>query len=92
MNKWTSIRLAVVTLLVCYVCFAYTNIFIRVLSFLVAVFFAINAYCFFEHAVLFRNKWQTATTGKRRTPPGPSVVAGSIFLALAIGLMVYCFH
>ncbi len=92
MNKWTSILLWAVTALVVYLCFAHTGLAIRGISFLVSIGLAIMAYCFFEHAVLFLNKWRTATTGKRRTPPGQSVIAGSILSLLAIASMLFCFH
>jgi 4-hydroxybenzoate polyprenyltransferase len=92
MNSRTSILLLVVTALVCYLCFAQTQLVIRGICFLVSIALAIMAYCYFEHAVLFRDKWQAATSGKRRTPPGQSVIAGSIFLLLAIASMVFCFH
>ncbi|MGZ5543545.1 MAG: hypothetical protein ACXWIU_02625, partial [Limisphaerales bacterium] len=81
-----------VTALVVYLCFAHAVLAIRGISFLVSICLAIMAYCFFEHAVLFRNKWRTATNGKRRTPPGQSVIAGSVLLLLAIASMVFCFH
>jgi hypothetical protein len=85
------IKLAVVMVLFVWVCFAFPVIVVRVLGILASIFLALNAYCFFEHAVLYRDKWETATTGKRRTPPGQSVIAGSIFLALAVALIVFCF-
>ena len=91
MNK-TSISLLLVTVLVCYLCFAHTGLVIRGICFLASIFLAIMAFSYFEHAVVFRDKWKTATTGKRRTPPGQSIVAGSVFLLLAIATMVYCFH
>jgi len=92
MIRWESILWVLLTGLVCYLCFAYTHLVIRGICFLVSVFLAINAYCYFEHAVVFRDKWQIATSGKRRTPPGQSVIAGSVFLVLAIASMIYCFH
>jgi hypothetical protein len=92
MNKRTSISLLLVTVLVCYLCFAHTGLVIRVVCFLASVLLAIMAFCYFEHAVVFRDKWKTATSGKRRTPPEQSIVAGSVFLLLAIASMVYCFH
>jgi hypothetical protein len=92
MNRWTSILLLLVTVLVCYLCFAHTHLVIRGICFLVSIVLAIMAYCYFEHAVLFRDKWKTATSGKRRTPPGQSVIAGSVFLVLAIASMIFCFH
>jgi hypothetical protein len=55
-------------------------------------FLGFNAYCFFEHAVLFREKWKTATTGKRRIPPGESAITGFLFLVLAVALLAYCFR
>jgi hypothetical protein len=87
-----SISLVLVTALVCYLCFAHTGLVIRGICFLASVSLAIMAFCYFEHAVVFRDKWKTATSGKRRTPPGQSIVAGSVFLLLAIASMVYCFH
>jgi hypothetical protein len=92
MSRRTSISLLVVTVLVCYLCFAHTGLVVRGICFLASIFLAIMAYCFFEHAVLFREKWRTATSGKRRTPPGQSIIAGSVFLLLSIASMVYCFH
>lgn len=90
--SWRTAIFVLVTVLVCYFCFAYTGLVIRGICFLGSLFLAIMAFAFFQHAVLFRNKWRAATTGKRRTPPGQSVIAGSVFLLLAIALMVYCFH
>jgi hypothetical protein len=89
MKDW---KIAVASALVIFVCFAYTNIAIRVICFLVSVFLAIMAYCYFEHAVLFRDKWKTVTSGKRRTPPGQSVIIGSVLMALAAVSMVCCFY
>jgi hypothetical protein len=92
MNKWTSMSLLLVTVLVCYLCFAHTVLVVCGICFVVSVFLAVMAFFYFEHAVAFRDKWKTATSGKRRTPPGQSIVAGSVFLLLAIASMVYCFH
>jgi hypothetical protein len=92
MSRRRDISLLVVTVLVCYLCFAHTSLVIRGICFLVSISLAIMAYCFFEHAVLFRHKWKTATSGKRRTPPGQSIIAGSVILLLAIASMIYCFH
>ena len=89
MKKWKSILLLA---LVCYFCFEHPDLVIRGVCFFTSIFLAIMAYCYFEHAIRFRNEWKTATSGKRRTPPGQSVIAGSIFLLLAIASMVYCFH
>jgi hypothetical protein len=85
-------RFVVATVAICFVCFAYMNAVVRVSCFLVSVVLAIVAYCYFEHAVLFHDQWKTATTGKRRTPPGQSMVIGSVFLLLAIASMIYAFH
>jgi len=90
MNRRRDISLLMVTVLVCYLCFAHTSLVVRVVGFLVSIGLAIMAYCFFEHALLFRDKWKTATTGKRRTPPGQSIIAGSVFLLLAIATIIYC--
>jgi hypothetical protein len=89
MSDW---RAVVFSLVIIGACFAYANLVLRALCFLVSLFLAIMAFCFFEHAVIFRDEWQTATSGKRRTPPGQSIIAGSLFLLLAIASMIYCFH
>ena len=47
----------------------------------------VMAFVFFEHAILFRKTWMTATTGKRRTPPGQSVLIGFIALLIAAALI-----
>ena len=86
------ILMSVVTVAVCYLCFTHTFLVIRGACFIASICMAIMAYCFFEHAILFRDKWQTATSGKRRTPPKESVISGIILLTLAIALMVFCFR
>lgn len=85
-------KLLLAAFVIAAVCFAYTNIVIRVICFLVSLFLVLMASAFFEHAVSFRNKWRTATSGKRRTPPGQSVIAGLVCLGLSIAFMLYCFH
>jgi hypothetical protein len=75
-----------------YFFFAHPNIVTRIVCFIVSLFMALNSYFYFEHAVVFRHKWQTATSGKRRTPPGQAVIAGSILLALTVAGMYWCFH
>jgi hypothetical protein len=90
MSSRTFFSLLVATVLV-YLCFMHAALVIRGICFLVSIFSSINAYCYLEHAVLFRNKWKTAESGKRRTPPGQSIIVGSIFLLLAIASMIFCF-
>lgn len=87
-----SIMLLLAAALICYLGFTHTKWVVRGVLFLVSLFSAFNAHVFFEHAVLFREKWKTATTGKRRTPPGQSIVTGSTFLLSAILLMALCFY
>ena len=69
------------------VCFAFPNIVMRIISVLIALPAGVMSYCFFEHAITFRD-WRKAT-GKRSTPPGQSIVIGTILLILA-AFFVYC--
>jgi len=93
MKRWIFlVKVMAVAILAGYFCFTYFNIALRIACFLVSVPLAIMAYCFLEHAVLFRKEWRTTTSGKMRTPPGPSIIAGLVFLALATGLIICCFH
>lgn len=85
-------RVLAATAVVIVLCDAYAGLVLRLVCFVVSLFLALLAFAHFEHAVLFREKWRTATTGKRRTPPGQSVIAGLVFLALAILSMLGCFH
>lgn len=84
MNKFLLVLLLIIG-----VCIAYPHVAFRAACFLISLFLALNAYFYFEHAVLFRDKWQTATTGKRRTSPGQAIIVGLIFLVAAIALMFY---
>src|SRR5687767_6695286 len=63
----------------------------RVALFAISLPFILMSYCYFEHAVEFRTAWRTATSGKRRTPPGPSVLIGFVFLAFALLPLLGCF-
>jgi hypothetical protein len=85
------IKLTIAFATVVGICFVCPRFVIRALGVIVSLFLALNSYFFFEHAVLYRDKWKTATSGKRRTPPAQSVIAGFIFLVAAIALMIFCF-
>ena len=93
MNSWKSILFPSLAVLVCYLgftqgWFSHSAAF----GFSFPFFLALMAFCYFEHAVLFRDKWKEPQAGRGTTPPGQSLIAGSIFLLLAIASMAYCFH
>lgn len=84
--KKSSFILSLVVVSVCYLCIARTAIAISIPFFLVSLFLLLMSYCYFEHALFFR-EWRTATSGKRRTPPGQAFAIGTVLLVIAAILM-----
>ncbi|MDR3457070.1 MAG: hypothetical protein P4N60_06460 [Verrucomicrobiae bacterium] len=89
MKDWPSILCTGLSLLVCYLCFAYTDKVIRGMCLLVAIFFGFLTFCFFERIKL-GDAFLQSHTGKAGFPGSIRACIGcGMFTLLGAAIFIY---
>lgn len=84
MNRWISILLSLVTMLVCYLCFTHTQLVIRGICFLVAAIWLFISWWMLFDRIKLGDEWFQSHTGKAGFP-------GSVRACIVSGLAALSF-